>query len=207
MWLKSVDSTNNEAARRISSLDNLSVVSAMSQSAGRGQRGNTWISPSSENLTFSIIHKYATTELPAKKQAAVSAIAAISIIDLLSTFEIEAQIKWPNDVYVGEKKICGILMEHTISGEYIRYSIVGIGLNVNQYNFDVSLPNPTSIVLCTGKSEQIDTKKCLDLFMDIYKRNLCLLKDKDFSRIYDLFVSKLRPTDSSLEDFNHALLQ
>ena len=207
MWVETVDSTNNETSRHISCLDNLSVVSALSQSSGRGQRGNVWLSEPGENLTFSIVHKYEKYELAAKNQIVVSAIAALSVVALLSEYGIDAEIKWPNDIYVGEKKICGILIEHTVAGDYISHSIVGIGLNVNQCNFDVSLPNPTSIALCQDNFQRIDLDICLDQFMDIYKRNLCLMKDKDFSELHDLFFSKLKKSGSPIGEINLAWQQ
>ena len=115
MWLERVDSTNDEARRHISDIDNLSVVSALSQTAGRGQRGNTWTSNAGENLMFSIVLK--TPVLMAEDHFALNEIAALSVADFLSTYGIKAEIKWPNDIYVGEKKICGILIENSFRGK------------------------------------------------------------------------------------------
>lgn len=164
IWLDSTDSTNEEAARQISHLDNLSVVSASSQTYGRGQRGNTWISKPGENLTFSIVLKY---PLEAYDQFAISEAAALSVIDLLSGYGIEAKVKWPNDIYAGNKKICGILIENSIRENSISHSIAGIGLNVNQRSFDPSIPNPTSVSLETGRNGY-DLRKMLNEFMDIF---------------------------------------
>jgi BirA family biotin operon repressor/biotin-[acetyl-CoA-carboxylase] ligase len=185
MWLDSVDSTNDEAARRISDIDNLSVLSARDQFRGRGQRGNSWSSAPGENLTFSIILKYAMSELDAINsdylpplqtydQFAVSEVAALSVTDFLAECGISAKIKWPNDIYVDGRKICGILIENSIRGKNLTHSIVGIGLNVNQCNFDASLPNPTSMQLylkgSSGKYHQsFDMNKCLEAIMEIFK--------------------------------------
>ena len=181
MWLERVDSTNDEARRHISDIDNLSVVSALSQTAGRGQRGNTWTSNAGENLMFSIVLK--SPALMAEDHFALNEIAALSVADFLSTYGIKAEIKWPNDIYVGEKKICGILIENSFRGKTISSSIIGIGLNINQRNFNVNLPNPTSMVLCMQNQgtqpkhhkchserseESIDIKACLNGFMDIF---------------------------------------
>lgn len=184
IWLEEVDSTNDEARRRISSIDNLSVIAAASQTAGRGQRGNTWSSRPGENLTFSIIMKFASSaldgaatgflpSLQAYDQFAISEIAALSVVDFLSGHGIEAKIKWPNDIYVGSSKICGILIENALRGEYISTSIAGLGLNINQTDFDPALPNPTSMLLCnqtTAKSEKVtlDIKSCLEEYMEIF---------------------------------------
>ena len=179
MWFESIDSTNSEAKRRISDIDNLSVLSALSQSEGRGQKGNKWSSVPGENLTFSIVLKFGAEvmnkslvsfQIAAKKQFVLTEITSLSVVEFLSRHGIKAQIKWPNDIYVADRKICGILIENSLRGEHLSSSIIGIGLNVNQRNFDVNLPNPTSIALETGLQE--DIKECLEEFMDIFQNIL-----------------------------------
>ena len=149
-WFKLLDSTNTEAQRHIQLYDNLSVVAAETQTKGRGQRGNTWLSAPGENLTFSVVLK--PGELPAKDFMFITFMAASAIRDYLRSEGIPAQIKWPNDIYVGKKKICGMLIENSISGGAISYSIIGVGLNLNQEEFPGDLPNPTSMKLLTGRS-------------------------------------------------------
>lgn len=171
IWLDSADSTNKEAGRRISVLDNLSVLSAVRQTAGRGQRGNSWSAKSGENLTFSIVLKYgygATPEIRALEQSAISEMTALSVVDLLAAHGIETKIKWPNDIYAGDRKICGILIEHSVRDSYLSSSIIGVGLNVNQTEFDPSLPNPTSMSLCN--QERYLLPDLLEEFMDIFCR-------------------------------------
>ena len=178
IWLDSVDSTNDEAKRRISDLDNLSVLSTLSQTKGRGQGDHIWLSEPGSNLLFSIILKYSSSadavqshllSVQAHDQIVISQITALSIVDLLAAHDIEAKIKWPNDIYVGDKKICGILIEHSVCGKWLTSSIIGIGLNVNQRNFDVNLPNPISMVLLSKDSEEnFDLKELLVEFMDIF---------------------------------------
>mgnify|MGYP002510636787 CR=1 FL=1 len=167
IWLDSIDSTNEEAKRHISDIDNLSVLSAWEQTAGRGQRGNTWTSNAGENLMFSIVLK--SPALMAEDHFALNEIAALSVSEFLSTYGIKAQIKWPNDIYVDEKKICGILIENSFRGKSISSSIIGIGLNINQRNFNVTLPNPTSVLLECGEIK--DIRKALIDFMRICRRN------------------------------------
>ena len=178
IWLDSVDSTNDEAKRRISDLDNLSVLSTLSQTKGRGQGDHIWLSEPGSNLLFSIILKYSSSadavqspllSVQAHDQIVISQITALSIVDLLAAHDIEAKIKWPNDIYVGDKKICGILIEHSVCGKWLTSSIIGIGLNVNQRNFDVNLSNPISMVLLSKDSEEnFDLKELLVEFMDIF---------------------------------------
>ena len=137
-WIDLVDSTNNEVKRRIECLSDLSVISALEQTAGRGQRGNVWLSEPGKNLTFSIAVKYGGelfADAGPANQFVINGIISLSIIELLAVHGIDARIKLPNDIYVNGKKICGLLIEHAV------------GLNVNQLDFDESLANPTSMLL------------------------------------------------------------
>lgn len=194
IWLESVDSTNEEARRRISGIDNLSVLSAVSQTAGRGQRGNTWSSNPGENLTFSIVLKYAdivSGGIQANEQFAISELTSLSIVDFLAEKGIQAMVKWPNDIYIGTKKICGILIENSIAGHLMNTSIIGIGLNINQRNFNVTAVEPTSAVLETGR--EYDITECLDEFMDIFRSNIekYLHINGGLSDLHMLYMSRL----------------
>lgn len=175
IWLGSIDSTNEEAKRHISDIDNLSVLSAHEQTQGRGQRGNSWHSAPGENLLFSIVLKYRNEGIlsnclrpvRACDQFVISEIAALAVTDFLSGYRIRARIKWPNDIYVDDRKICGILVEHSVRGEWLSHSIVGIGLNINQRNFNVNLPDPTSMSILTD--EKYDIRTCLEEFRAIFE--------------------------------------
>ena len=179
IWLDMADSTNDEARRHISDIDNLSVLSVLQQTAGRGQRGNTWSSSPGQNLTFSIVLKFSVpgiTEeiLPPVKaydQFVLTEIASVSMVNFLLKHGIEAKIKWPNDIYVGCRKICGMLIENSVRGSYLSSSIIGIGLNINQKNFDVTIPNPTSMGLCKA-DQQFDIHLCLEEFIEIFMEKL-----------------------------------
>ena len=168
IWLQNVDSTNEEARRRFSECDNLSVLSAVSQTSGKGQRGNSWSSEPGANLTFSIILKDGY-RIKAYDQFVLSEITALSVTDFLSVHGIDSSIKWPNDIYVDKKKICGILVENSLRGEFVSSSIIGIGLNINQRNFDVNLPNPTSMILEDNIGKHYDIVTCLEEFMEIFE--------------------------------------
>ena len=148
IWLDVAESSNDEARKAIDILDNLSVVAVRCQTSGRGQGTNSWESAPGENLTFSIVLK--DLNILPKEQIVISQITALSVVELLEKHGIEAKIKLPNDIYVGSKKICGILIENTLCSNKIRWSIIGIGINVNQTVFPTHLPNPTSILLETG---------------------------------------------------------
>ena len=189
IWLQSVDSTNEEAKRHISDIDNLSVLSAYEQTEGRGQRGNTWTSTPGENLMFSIVLK--NPKISARDQFGINEITSLSVVDFLSQHGISARIKWPNDIYVGSKKICGILIENSLRGSVISSSIIGIGLNVNQRNFDVNLPNPTSMALCQPESTY-EIHQCLEEFMDIFRSYVSRLMDYGTGvSLRESYISKL----------------
>ena len=197
IWLERVDSTNDEARRHISEIDNLSVVSALEQTKGRGQRGNRWSSQPGENLTFSLIVK--DFRIKANEQSAISQATALSLTKLLGRYGIEARIKWPNDIYAGDNKICGILIENSLKGMEIDWSIIGIGLNVNQTSFPEDLPNPTSMRLCTGNSNPYNTREILEEFMGIftgYYREY-INGNGALDRLEEQFVSNLRTNLSS----------
>ena len=192
IWLERVDSTNDEARRHISEIDNLSVVSALEQTKGRGQHGNTWLSMPGENLTFSLIVK--DFRIKANEQSAISQATALSLTKILGRYGIEARIKWPNDIYAGDNKICGILIENSLKGMEIDWSIIGIGLNVNQTSFPEELPNPTSMRLCTGNSNPYNTRPILEEYIEIftgYYREY-LNGNGSLEKLEQEFVSRMR---------------
>ena len=153
-WLEETESTEDVLRNRIPSYDNLSVVAARLQTAGRGQRGNRWCSGKGENLTFSILLKFGNSggfpSLPVSGQFSISEAISCGICDYLASKGIDSRIKWPNDIYVRNRKICGMLIENSLAGSDISSSVVGIGLNVNQRVFPPQLVNPTSMSLLTG---------------------------------------------------------
>ena len=136
-------STNDEACG--SQYKQGDVIVAESQTAGRGQRGHVWESGKGQNLTLSAILE--PTFLPPTEQFLLSEVIALAVADTLASYSIKTKIKWTNDIYVGDKKIAGILIEHKLQGNTIGRTIAGIGLNVNQTSFSADLPNPTSIAI------------------------------------------------------------
>ena len=114
-------------------LANLSVIAARFQTAGRGQGTHTWLSPKDENLTFSILIRFGedgVPVLPATEAVRISYIATLSIRDFLLDEGIESRIKWPNDIWVEDRKICGMLIENILDGPNVGCSIIGIGINI-----------------------------------------------------------------------------
>ena len=154
LWLEETDSTQNVFLGHISEYDNLSVAAAKLQTAGRGQRGNRWLAEKGENLTFSMLLLFGRDGLPVLKasgQFRISAAATLGIISYLGSEGIGCSVKWPNDIYVRNRKICGMLIENQLAGQDITSSVVGIGLNVNQKDFPLQLANPVSMSMLTGK--------------------------------------------------------
>lgn len=146
-------STNSYVSSNLSLLSPPVFVMTLNQTAGRGQRGNSWESAPGENITGSLYHCPQGVEAIA--QFAISEAVSLAVVESLRFFGLEAKVKWPNDIYVGDKKICGILIEHSLLGSRIMHSISGIGLNVNQKEFVSDAPNPVSMSLLTGRDYEI----------------------------------------------------
>lgn len=160
IWKEKAGSTNEEIHSLISELEPFSVLAAISQDKGRGQGDHKWHSESGLNLTFSILIKYDSAHLiMARDQQLLTMAASLAAVDFLSEYDIKASIKMPNDIYLKNKKICGMLIENGLNGGNMQWSIVGIGLNVNEKDFPEDLPNPVSMSLATGSD--YDIKKCL----------------------------------------------
>ena len=145
--LDSVDSTNSFARQLLSESRPVegTVVLAKEQFAGRGQMGNKWSTEGGKNITMSVV--LYPEQLDADKQFFLNMAVALAVKDFCEfVLSDEIKIKWPNDIYYHDKKIGGILIENTINGSSISSTVIGIGINVNQEEFDPSLPNPTSLI-------------------------------------------------------------
>ena len=163
------------------------VVWADFQTAGRGQRGHLWHSRKGENLTFSAVLE--PTFVPIAEQFSVSEVVALSLVDMLSEYGIEAKIKWTNDIYVGDRKLVGILIEHSLSSNALRRTIVGVGINVNQREFDPSIPNPVSMAqLLDGK---LDAEGVLQCFLKHLQRNYESLREGAKEELHDRYNALL----------------
>lgn len=155
--LDTTASTNSYLADIAATAPHGLVVTTREQTAGRGQRGNTWEAEPGCNLTFSILLR--NKGITARQQFAISEAVATAIVKTLRRYICDrpVQVKWPNDIYIGDEKICGILIENSLMGNLIAYSIAGIGINVNQRRFTGDAPNPTSLIRHIGKETDLDT--------------------------------------------------
>lgn len=120
------------------------------QTAGRGQAGNSWEAESGKNLLFGL--RLHPRFLPASHQFLLSEITALAVRDgIEETTGIFTEVKWPNDIYHGDKKLCGILLTHTLAGGLIETTVIGAGINVNQIRFESDAPNPVSLLQLSGR--------------------------------------------------------
>ncbi len=152
--LDSVDSTNNYAANLINTtkVPDGTVIMAHYQNSGRGQMGNEWLSNPGENLMCSTIFR--TNQLAAKESFVISKIASIAVLETLEEITGETiHIKWPNDIYINNQKVCGMLIENQWQGNQLT-TIIGIGININQTKFE-NQPRATSCALIKGKTFDI----------------------------------------------------
>ena len=149
-----IDSTNNYLKNSYKLLNNFTFVSTDYQSAGKGRNDRIWFSNHGENLTFSLLIK---DENLLKKFSSLSIISAAIVAELIESFGAkDVSIKWPNDVFIKDKKICGILLE----GQILEYLVIGVGLNVNQKSFPNGLRKPaTSLSLELNKDIKVDDLK------------------------------------------------
>jgi len=132
-----------------------SVIITDHQTKGKGLDSNSWESEKGKNLTFSII---LYPQFTAEKQFILNKAVSLGIYDMLvdELPDQNVSIKWPNDIYIGDKKTCGILIQNSIMGKYFDYVVAGIGLNVNQTRFLSNAPNPVSLKLASGKDYNTD---------------------------------------------------
>lgn len=160
MPLKIVDidtchSTMSEAAAMTDACHG-TVVNARCQTAGRGQRGNHWESEPGKNLTFSVVLR--PHDFPAPRQFELSMAVSVAVCRVLrhALPGEDVRIKWPNDIYVGDRKMVGMLIENVIGeGALITRSIAGIGVNVNQTVFRSDAPNPVSMAQLSGHEHEL----------------------------------------------------
>ncbi|MDE5678640.1 MAG: biotin--[acetyl-CoA-carboxylase] ligase [Phocaeicola sp.] len=150
------DSTNNYLIHWSDQedIDEFTVVQADFQTAGKGQRGNSWESEKGKNLLFSFV--LYPTFLEARKQFILSQLISLAVKETLEQWTDYVSIKWPNDIYWKDKKIGGMLIENDLNGMHIGRTIAGIGLNINQSTFRSNAPNPVSLKQITGNEHDCE---------------------------------------------------
>jgi BirA family biotin operon repressor/biotin-[acetyl-CoA-carboxylase] ligase len=184
--LDKVDSTNsylqklNEKTKQSIG----TIVSAKNQQHGKGQIGNEWTVEAGKNLTFSLV---VYPNIKTKNVFYLNIIASLAVSKLLADLKITSKIKWPNDILVDGKKICGILIENQISGDNISQSIIGVGLNVNQSNFK-SILNATSILNQNVSVQLEDALIQVYGYLDFYYN---LLQESNYKQLLKLYYNQM----------------
>jgi BirA family biotin operon repressor/biotin-[acetyl-CoA-carboxylase] ligase len=182
-------STNSFAmdlGQRASAADG-TVVITDNQYSGRGQRGNLWVSEPGKNLTFSVLLK---PKVRPNQQFVLTKVVALAVADYVITKTTSVKIKWPNDIVVNEKKICGILIESSLSGAVVQFVIAGAGLNINQTVFQN--PRATSLKLETGKEFNLNTElhellQAVEVrYLQLREGNIAKLQHDYLQRLYRL---------------------
>ena len=217
--LDSTKSTNRYCeALDLAEVEDFTCYWALEQTAGIGQRGNHWEAEPGKNLTFSLVLH--PTFLPADRQFKLTEALSLALVDFFSpfTFHLSPSVKWPNDIYVGKRKICGTLVSTRLQGSQIAAAVCGIGLNVNQTDFPDWVPNPTSLALLTGKEYELEPllKKLLACIekryndlkagQDLEQEYLALLLNINVPARYIYNEEEITATLTGVDPHGHLLL-
>lgn len=195
-----IDSTNSELRRLISKgeAEDFLAVMADFQTAGRGQVGNHWESEPYSNLLLSVLLRPACLDV--RQQYMLSMAISSAIQRALSRYVNDVKIKWPNDVYVGDKKLAGILIENSLRGTLIADSIMGIGVNVNQTKFVSDAPNPVSVKMITSRNN--DPADVASAIIAELRTAMQLVDTRAFQSIVDDYMRILYRYDSEMHPFS-----
>ena len=191
--VESVDSTNSYASEMMRQIELVegSLIYSFVQLKGRGQRGNSWESEPSKNVALSLVlyPKFLTIE----KQFLLTKIASLAVADLMAEMLEESinpkkiSIKWPNDIYVNDRKIAGILIENTLKDSTIQSSIIGVGINVNQIDFSIK----TAISLALIANKEFELMKVLNRICEFFEARYLQLKSNKMKSIDSAYLERL----------------
>ncbi len=185
-----VDSTNLRAQELLKNQKVVegAVIASNFQTNGRGQIGTSWFAEKGQNLLFSLV--LFPSQLPLERQFYLSKVIAVGIVTFIHEIGIPcAKIKWPNDIYVGSKKVCGVLIENNLRGYRIESSIVGVGLNVNQEDFGIFGESASSLKLLLGQDFNRNGLRSMLLLQLAYWYNM--LMKGDYSEIDSMYHQNL----------------
>lgn len=175
---------------QIKQQENGFTIIAESQTKGKGQKGNVWVSVPGKNLTASI---FVSPKISSQKVFYLNIMASLAVCKTLAQYQIESSIKWPNDIIVNQHKIAGLLIENQIQGQSINKTVIGLGLNINQISFPIDRAI-TSIALETGNSSDIESFLKKFLFnLDFY---FDLLLNQHFNILKKQYLKKLHLIDT-----------
>lgn len=157
------------------------------QTAGRGQRGTVWESAPGENLLFGVVFR--PTFLPAVQQFFLSEALALAVADAVRPYADGISVKWPNDIYWHERKLAGMLLEHTLRGNSIAHTVAGVGLNVNQSRFVGDAPNPVSLRQVVG--HDVSRAALLESILQQFESNYFMLQRGGAAQLHDRYMQCL----------------
>jgi BirA family biotin operon repressor/biotin-[acetyl-CoA-carboxylase] ligase len=190
--LTAVDSTNSYASEMLRQIRPAegTIIYTFEQNKGRGQRGNSWLSESSKNVALSLILH--PSFLAVHEQFMLSKMVSLAVADLMAEMlpehAAEVKIKWPNDVYITDKKIAGILIENTLSGNAIQSSVIGTGININQTDFK-ELSSACSMRLVSGKEH--DLMSVIEQLCVIIEARYLQLKANKHEQLDQMYLNRL----------------
>lgn len=156
-WIDSCESTNTLMKSRGAAVPHAHVIATRAQTAGRGQRGNSWEAAPAQNLTYS--QMLLPDAMDAARQFELSMLTALAILDVLRSrlpASAALSLKWPNDIYAADRKLGGILIEGSISASRLDRMVLGVGINVNQTEFLSDAPNPVSMATLAGHTFRLE---------------------------------------------------
>lgn len=194
LHFNSLPSTYTYIAENASKMSAGTVVTADYQSSGRGQRGNSWESAAGKNLLFSMLIRPA--RYLARHQFYISEAFSLAIVKTLKRVcGVECKVKWPNDIYAGDGKICGILISHGVEAgiggkeAVLTHSVLGAGVNLNQTDFKSDAPNPVSVKQLTG--EETNLEEFLEVLIRNTEEQLGELLAGNFNKLHTEYMGKL----------------
>jgi BirA family biotin operon repressor/biotin-[acetyl-CoA-carboxylase] ligase len=192
--LHSVDSTNNYAMGMVKkgTASNGNTVFAMEQTRGKGRRGKRWDTIVGENITMSIVEEMQW--LPVSQQFQLSVAVALACHDFFSRHTSESvRIKWPNDIFINDSKAGGILIESLIQGPLWQWSVIGLGMNINQVQFEAYGLSPVSLKQITGK--KYDVLQMAEELRNLVWKRIDDLKKNNFLKMLEEYNGKLYAKD------------
>lgn len=205
LHFNTLPSTYTYVADNARSMAHATVVAADFQTSGRGQRGNTWEAEAGKNILATILVRMPS--FPAKSQFLISETVSLAIIDAIREHTgLNCLIKWPNDIYIGNKKLAGILISHSLApaaenGETaISHSVIGFGINVNQETFHSDAPNPVSLTQITGQTYLL-TPLLETIARTIISRLESLNANSDITSVTEQYLARLWRNDAAPHPF------
>ncbi len=192
LYIDVVDSSNMELIRFLEKglVEDFFMIQTGFQTGGKGQGSALWESQKNKNLLFSFVIK--PTFLEISEQFYISIMVSLALRDVLAKYignETELKIKWPNDIYVNDGKIAGILIENAIQGQQFEWVVVGVGLNVNQKRFHSDAPNPVSLLNYIAKP--IDLQEVLIEFEKAFEKRYHQLKNNEFENMKKEYLASM----------------